>query len=335
MKSWSTALLALALGSCVSRPGVDEAALPRLRDFQQGVEQTRLMSDVNALAAAHQGDTPLPCELFGPGTNTERRPVCHITRERSREFVRERLESLGFRVTTQDVADPDFPTTNLVAELPGTERPDEIVLVGAHYDSYYQGADDNSSGVAAMLEMARLVSGQRFKRTVRFLGFDLEELGLVGSTRYVQSRPDDRIVASIIFDCVGYRSTAPGSQQGLPGFPLPPRGDFLAVIANEPSRGQMEHLHALSTRLDLVPVIGIVTPGDGSGPASGNLMRSDHAPFWLTGQNALFLTDTANFRNPHYHRETDLPATLDADFLTGVTRLSAAGIAYWAEGPLP
>jgi hypothetical protein len=335
MKSWSTALLALALGSCVSRPGVDEGALARVRSFSEGVEQARLMSDVNALVASHQEDTPLSCDLFEPGTNSERRPVCHITRERSRQFVRARLESLGFRVTTHDVDDPRFPTTNLIAELPGTEHPEEIVLVGAHYDSYFLGADDNSSGVAALLEMARLASGQRFKRTVRFLGFDLEELGLVGSTRYVQSRPDERIVASLIFDCIGYRDMAPGSQQGLPGFPLPPRGDFLAVIANEPSRAQMEELHALGMRLDSVPVIGIVTPGDGSGPASGNLMRSDHAPFWLAGQNALFLTDTANFRNPNYHRDTDVPATLDADFLTRVTQLSAAGLAYWAEGPLP
>jgi hypothetical protein len=64
-------------------------------------------------------------------------------------------------------------------------------------------------------------------------------------------------------------------------------------------------------------------------------MRSDHAPFWMAGQTSLFLTDTANFRNPHYHRDTDEPATLDADFLTGVTRLSAAGLSLWAEGPLP
>jgi len=336
MKSWSTtALLALALGSCVSRPALDEAALARVRSFGEGVEQARLMADVNALAAAHLEDTPLSCDLFEPGTDSRYMPVCHLTRERSFQWMRERLESLGLRVTTQTTDDPRFPTTNLVAELPGTEHPEEIILVGAHYDAYYQGADDNSSGVAALLEMARLASGQRFKRTVRFIGFDLEELGLVGSTRYVQSRPGERIVASIVFDCIGYRSTEPGSQQGLPGFPLPPRGDFIAVIANEASRSRMEEMHALGDRLGLVPVLGIVTPGDGSGAASGNLMRSDHAPFWLAGQNALFLTDTANFRNPNYHRDTDVPATLDADFLTGVTRLSAAGLAYWAEGPLP
>jgi len=335
MKSLTTALLALALGSCAARTSLEETSLARAGDFASGVERSRLVSDIDALVAAHQQDTPLPCDLFDDGTNSTRRPVCNLTRERSRQLVRERLESLGLSVTSQQVEDPRFPTTNVIADIRGTEHPEEVVLVGAHYDSFFLGADDNSSGVAALLEIARLASGQRFKRTVRFIGFDLEELGLVGSTRYVRAYPDERIVASIVFDCVGFRSTEPGSQQGLPGFPLPARGDFIAVIGNEPSRPQLEELKLMGARLEYVPVIGIVTPQDGSGPASGNLMRSDHAPFWLTGKNALFLTDTANFRNPHYHQDSDLPATLDADFLTGVTRLSAAGIAYWAEGPLP
>jgi Zn-dependent M28 family amino/carboxypeptidase len=217
----------------------------------------------------------------------------------------------------------------------GTEHPDEVVVVGAHYDAYYAGADDNSSGVAAMLEMARLASGKRFARTVRFLGFDLEELGLVSSTRYVQAHPDERIVASLIFDCIGYKDPSPGAQQGLPGFPMPTTGDFLAAISNEQSRPRLEELYALSSRLGFGFLRGAVTPNDGTGPASGNLMRSDHAPFWLAGQSALFLTDTANFRNPHYHQNTDVPSTLDPDFLADVTRLSAAGLSFWAEGPLP
>ncbi|WP_434386580.1 M28 family peptidase [Melittangium boletus] len=337
MRAPSAVLLGLALGwgACATHVSLEETSLARAGAFAEGVERARLVADIDALVAAHAEDTPLPCDLFEPGTDSTRRPVCHLTRDRARELVRARLESLGLRVTTHQVDDPRFPTTNLIAEIPGTELPGEVVLVGAHYDSFFLGADDNSSGVAAMLELARLAAGQRFRRTVRFIGFDLEELGLVGSTRYVRAFPDERIVASLVFDCVGYRSQEPGSQKGLPGFPLPPRGDFLAAIANEASRPQVEELKLLGARLQHVPVVAIVTPQEGSGPASGNLMRSDHAPFWLTGQNALFLTDTANFRNPHYHLASDLPDTLDPDFLTGVTRLSAAGIAYWAEGPLP
>ena len=332
----TTALLGLALGSCTSLPTLDPEGLTRAGDFASGVEQARLTSDVQSLVDAHQSDTPLSCDLFAPGTNTERRPVCHVTHENSRQFVRQRMEALGLKVTTQDVEDPRFPTTNLIAEIPGTEHPEEVVIVGAHYDAYFVGADDNSTGVSAVLEIARLAAGKHFKRTVRFLGFDLEELGLVGSTRYMQqSRGNERIVASIIFDCIGYRDTAPGSQQGLPGFPLPSRGDFIAAIADEASRVRMEELYTLGQQLQYVPVRGIVTPEDGSGAASGNLMRSDHAPFWLTGQSAMLLTDTANFRNPHYHRDSDVFSTLDLDFFTGVTKLSAAGLAYWAEGPLP
>jgi hypothetical protein len=315
---------------------VGEAATERAGDFAAGVERERLMADVEALVSEHLADTPLDCALFDTGEiDTERRPVCHLTRERARAWVRARLEALGYTVTAHAVEHPRFPTTNLVAELRGSERPEEVVLVGAHYDAYYGGADDNSSGVAAMVELARLAAGRRFARTVRFVGFDLEELGLVGSTRYVREELGEQVVASVVFDCIGYRDARPGAQEGLAGFPVPAEGDFIAAISNEASRPRLEELFALGERLAYVPVRGVVTPRDGSGPASGNLMRSDHAPFWLEGHSALFLSDTANFRNPHYHRETDLPGTLDADFLAGVTRLTAAGLSVWAEGPQP
>jgi hypothetical protein len=338
VRTLSTALLLLAMGgSCASRPSIENAAVSRAGDFSSGVQKSNLVSDVDALVAAHETDTPLDCALFDTSViDTTRRPVCHVTREKARQLVRERLEALGYEVSTHETEDPRFPTVNVIAELRGTEHPDEVVVVGAHYDAYYSGADDNSSGVAAMLEMARLAAGKRFARTVRFVGFDLEELGLVGSTRYVQSRPGEEIVASLIFDCIGYKDAREGAQQGLPGFPIPSTGDFLAAIANAQSRPRLEELYAVGSRLGYGDFLrGVVVPKDGSGPASGNLMRSDHAPFWMAGQSALFLTDTANFRNPHYHRDSDVPSTLDFDFLTDVTRLSAAGLSFWAEGPLP
>ncbi|HYO68709.1 MAG TPA: M28 family peptidase [Archangium sp.] len=336
MRALRAALLLLAVNACASRPAVEEPALLRAGDFGAGVEKSRLESDVLALAAAHREDTPLDCEGFNlEQINLEHQPVCHITREKARQLVQQRFESLGYTVTTQAAEGPTLPTTNVIAELRGTEHPEQVVVVGAHYDSFHEGADDNSSGVAAMLEMARLAAGNRFARTRRFVGFDMEELGLVGSTRFVRSLPGEEVVASIIFDCIGYKDATPGAQQALPGFPIPSTGDFLAAIANAQSRPRLEELYALGSRLDFVPLRGAVAPSDGAGPFSGNLMRSDHAPFWLEGHSALFLTDTANFRNPHYHQKTDVPSTLDYDFLAGVTRLSAAGIAYWAEGPLP
>ncbi|MGZ3461001.1 MAG: M28 family peptidase [Archangium sp.] len=336
MRRLFAALLWLAAGSCASRPSVEPSAVSRSGAFAAGVEKSRLVSDVGELVVAHQGDTPLDCALFDTSViDTTRRPVCHLTREKARALVRQRFEALGYSVTPHDTEDARFPTSNLIAEVRGTEHPDEVVLVGAHYDAYYSGADDNSSGVAAMLEMARLAAGKRFARTVRFMGFDLEELGSVGSTRYVQAHPGEEIVAAIVFDCIGYRDPAPGAQLGLPGFPMPPTGDFIAALANEQSRPRLEELYALASRLGYGFLLGVMVPNDGTGPASGNVMRSDHAPFWMAGQSALFLTDTANFRNPHYHRDTDVPSTLDPDFLADVTRLSAAGLSFWAEGPLP
>ncbi len=332
-----SALLLLAVSSCASRPSIEDSAVSRAGDFAAGVRKANLMTDVDALVAAHDSDTPLDCALFDTSViDTDRRPVCHVTREKARQLVRERFEALGYTVSTHETEDERFPTINLIAELPGAEHPDEVVVVGAHYDAYYSGADDNSSGVSAMLEMARLAAGKRFARTVRFVGFDLEEIGLVGSTRYVQARPGEEIVASIIFDCIGYRDATPGAQQGLPGLPMPDTGDFLAGVANAQSRPRLEELYAISSRLGYGGfLLGVVAPKDGSGPASGNLMRSDHAPFWMAGQSALFLTDTANFRNPNYHKASDVPSTLDFDFLSDVTRLSAAGLSFWAEGPLP
>ena len=335
MRRLLISLVGLVLGSCASSPSLEEAAVTRAGGFAAGVERARLVADVESLVAAHLGDTPYDCVRLNPNIDTTRSPYCGHTREKARALLRERLTALGYAVTEQTTEDERFPTTNLVAERRGTERPDEVVMVGAHYDAFYAGADDNSSGVAALLEMARLAAGQRFARTVRFVGFDLEEFGLVGSTRYVASRPGERIVASIVFDCIGYRDAREGAQQGLPGFPIPTTGDFLAAIGNATSRPRLEELYTLNTRLGFVSLQGVVTPNDGAGPLSGNLMRSDHAPFWLAGHSALFLTDTANFRNPNYHQATDVPATLDPDFLTGVTRLSAAGIAFWAEGPQP
>lgn len=337
MRALSAALLLLAAGACASRSSVEDSAVSRAGDFAGGVEKSNLESDVERLAAAHDEDTPLDCALFDTSEiDTTRRPVCHVTREKARQLVHRRFEALGYTVSTHETEDARFPTVNVIAELRGTEHPDEVVVVGAHYDAYHSGADDNSSGVAAMLELARLAAGRRFARTVRFVGFDLEELGLVGSTRYVQAHPGEEIVASLIFDCIGYRDARPGAQQGLPGLPMPDTGDFLAAVANAQSRPRLEELYALSSRLGHGGLLlGMVAPSDGSGPASGNLMRSDHAPFWMAGHSALFLTDTANFRNPHYHRDTDVPSTLDYDFLTDVTRLSAAGLSFWAEGPLP
>lgn len=336
MKPVAFLALGLSCGLCVAcgSPGLDQTRADAADPAVTAIDRERLMADVRALVDVHLAETPLDCvALFDlDGVDQNRRPVCNLTRHGARAFVRQRFVELGLEVRDQAFEDERFPTLNVVAELRGVDRPDEVVIVGAHFDAFHAGADDNTSGVVAMLELARVLSQQRLSRTVRFVGFDHEEFGLVGSTRYVEhGLGRETIVGTLVFDCIGYSDSTRGSQSSLPGLPVPDTGDFLAIIANDQSAEQAAQVRALSSHFDLLPTQTVMAPRDGAFPVTGNLMRSDHAPFWLRGHTALFFTDTANFRNPNYHKPSDTLETLDPDFLTRVTQVAAASLTYFAE----
>jgi len=322
-------LLLLAAG-CSSTGPIPEERLQPLAQLALQVDGERLMAHVRELTGIRRTDTPLACTA----EHEERAPArCHLTQSGVRSVLQSQFESLGLQVRLQHSEHMGLELINVVAELPGTTQPEEIILVGAHFDAYYQGADDNASGVAALLELARVLSQYRFARTLRFVGFDMEELGLAGSTHYVSAPGNEHLVAALVFDSIGYYDSTPGSQRTLPGLPSPSTGDFLAVIGNDTSRHLATELHELNTRLGLMKTVTLLGPGDGASPLTGNLMRSDHTPFWLTGGKALFLTDTADFRNPHYHQETDVPETLSPEPFRQAVRMSAVGLAWWAGGP--
>ena len=320
------ALLLLLLASGCSPGMVDGATAEKARAIGNEVVGTRVFADVVSLATLHSTDTRIDCA----GLNTRADTWCNLTNATARRFVEERFRSLGLSPEF-DAAELHPATSNVVVELRGTSKPDEVVLLGAHFDAFFMGADDNSSGVAVMLEVARLLATRPLARTVRFVGFDHEEIGLVGSTRHVQSMK--RPVTSLVLDCVGYADSTPGSQASLPGFPAAPAGDFLAAIANDVSRSRLEEVLQVVKGQSVPPVVAMITPGLGAGPLSGNLMRSDHAPFWVAGESALFFTDTANFRNPNYHTRKDTPDTVNQEFLTGVARATAMTIVAWGDAP--
>jgi Zn-dependent M28 family amino/carboxypeptidase len=317
------AILLLALAGCA--PPVDEATKSAAWELAAQVDADRVWNDVLSLAQLHRSDVKFECGSL------ERPPDhwCDLSRDASRAFVERRFRMLGLEPTL-DPNDTNPPTTNVFAEVRGTSRPDELITIGAHFDAFYEGADDNSSSVAVMLEVARLVAQAPRARTVRFVGYDLEELGLLGSSR--MSRSQAIASKTLVLDCVGYSSTMPGSQKGLPGFPLPDVGDFLAVIGNEQSRASVEtSLQVARGAAEIPTVLSVIAAGRGDGPLVGNLMRSDHAPLWLSGHDAVFFTDTANFRNPNYHLETDTPDTLDPAFLAGVARVTTMTISAWSD----
>lgn len=213
---------------------------------------------------------------------------------------------------------------NIWADLPGTECPDKILVVGAHYDSVDgPGADDNATGVAGMFEVARALRDTPLPVTVRFASWSYEEVGLIGSREMARrSRQDgEDIVGAIAYDMIGYTSDEIDPLTGLPS-------DYLAMVA-DPSSAVLARSFGAAAYLHMPE---FATAGAVIDPAFlGDILRSDHASYIAEGFPGLMLTDTADFRNPHYHRSTDTPDTLDPEFFHASMRASLAGIVTLAS----
>ncbi|MBL8990353.1 MAG: M28 family peptidase [Phycisphaerae bacterium] len=231
---------------------------------------------------------------------------------------------------------------NISFEIPGRTAPQEVLIVGAHFDAVpgSPGADDNGSGTAGLLEMARVLRDRPMHRTVRFVLFNLEELGHTGSNQYVAqvrgSHLDgsQRIVGMLSLEMLGYYSSEPGSQRNpfrnVAGAPQRDTGDFLA-LATIAAHGPFCRALEAAMRTDLPDFAAVSI--DMFPIAPPDLLRSDHAPFLLLGVPAVMVTDTANFRNPHYHKATDTPDTLDAAGFARAVRALADAV-HALAGPL-
>jgi aminopeptidase YwaD len=202
------------------------------------------------------------------------------------------------------------------------------LLIGAHYDtvSGSPGADDNASGLVILLEVASRLRTRPLARPVWLVAFCLEEQDRLGSQAFVSRMQSERrdLAGAIILECVGFARSEAGTQQAPPGVSIavPTQGDFLAIVGNETSR-------SLVTQLELkaqLKTLSLIVPGRGE--AMPYTRRSDHASFWDAGYPAVVLTDTANFRNPHYHRETDTVATLNLEFLSDVAAMVTATVIH-------
>lgn len=201
------------------------------------------------------------------------------------------------------------------------------VLLGAHYDSVpgTPGADDNGSAVAVCLECARLIRKHGIGSAM-IVFFNREEDGLLGSAEFVAEFPRGRVQEAHVFEMVGYCTREPGSQRlpHLPGVTGPDVGDFLALLANRHSNRIAEELLTLAASYVPESSVMALKVYMGLEKHFGHLNRSDHAPFWQAGIPAIMWTDTSEFRNPHYHRASDTPETLDYSFMAQVTRLAVA-----------
>ncbi|MBI2297977.1 MAG: M28 family peptidase [Armatimonadetes bacterium] len=235
------------------------------------------------------------------------------------QYIVDEFEHLGYGVERQTYRVDGESCSNLIAEQPGGELRDEIVVVGAHYDSVgcvgCPGANDNASGVALVLYLAEAFAGSSGARTLRFVAFANEEppyfwTANQGSLVYAKEcrRRGDRIVAVFTPDTMGYYTDRPHSQKyPLPiGLLYPNKGNFLGIIGNVRSRALVRRTVKLFRTHAMFPSEGIAAPGVVPG-----IGWSDHWSFWKEGYPAVMFSDGGPWRYPYYHKPADTPEKLD------------------------
>jgi hypothetical protein len=215
---------------------------------------------------------------------------------------------------------------NIETEVRGTKHPEQVIIVGAHYDTVVgsPGANDNGSGVAALLEIARLCQDHPQPRTIRFVAFFNEEsVSPCGSYAYAKACKErlcrerhENIDGMICLETLGYYADAQNSQVYPFPFSLcyPSTGNFVAFVSNSESRPLLHRAISSFRAHASFPSRGAAVPDYFRDAA-----RSDHAYFWQNGYRAIMVTDTANFRYPYYHTPEDTEDKIDFDRLARVT----------------
>lgn len=292
------------------------------------IEDEKVFPWIEELSALHLNDIPVNNSGF---PSDELFPSDHLTRSAAVGFIANAFEDMNYNADTVVLGSEPQVAYNVVAEHKGILFPSEVVLVACHLDAFYGGADDNTSAIAAMLEVARSIKKFSFARTIRFAAFDLEEFGSIGSTRYIEAGYANDVVSAVVMDLLAYSSEQTGSQKSVFGVKVPDKGNYLLVIGNQRSAGITQKVVNLSYTSGVAKTYGIIAPGNSNYFLSEVFTRSDHGLMWYKGIPAIFFTDGANTRNPNYHLPTDLPETLNEDFLVANTKLIAASVAILAE----
>jgi len=241
-------------------------------------------------------------------------------------YIEKVWQEQNFVVQHQEYEARGVDSVNLIIEIRGTSLPDQIVLVGAHYDTVpgSPGANDNGSGVASLLEISRLLAGRKPARTIRLAAFTNEEPPFflrrnMGSRVYAsRSRSlNENIVGMLSLETMGYYSEAPNSQEyPFPfSFFYPHTANFIGFVGNIRSHRLVRFCLAAFRITTQFPSEGTAAPGWTTG-----IGWSDHWSFWPEGYRAIMVTDTAFFRYAHYHTRADTPEKIDYDRLARVTK---------------
>ena len=266
--------------------------------------------------------------------------------DRAADYIKSNLNSLGCETSEQRFTEDGHEYRNILGLHRGIRQPEKRLLILAHYDTEQAtpGANDNASGVAAMLELARVFQPLAFEASLLFAGVSLEELkwgikpgdASLDTTGMAIARGSQALAAHAranawdILGVINFEEIAYAGdlipQKPLEGLPiqLPEVGNFIGVVGNEYSASLVEGFVQSIERYTIsLPYMPLVVPGNGE--VFPDTRRSDHAAFWDAGFRSIMLTDTANFRTPHYHQPSDTLETLNLDFTAEVCR-AAAGL---------
>lgn len=291
----------LALQQYRLRLIADDRYAPTVQDIVDLVSEARLIADVQQMEGVrhHAGGERL---------------------QQTRAHIRAQMAERGLSPVDQPFRHQGDTGINIIGAQVGSDGPDQYYLIDGHYDTilFSPGADDNASGTAGMLEAMRVLSQFNTRRSIRFVGFDKEELGLVGSRYYAANLPGNETVLGMInFEMIGYTCTTQPECQSFPNADVSIyniRPSFAQSMSDAFVTAGERHVPGLK-------ITSVVDDGD------FNFRRSDHAPFWDRGVDALFLTDGANFRTPHYHQASDRLPTLDTRFMANVVKTAVGALA--------
>lgn len=331
-------------------PAMSTAAVERLHAYREQTDPDDLRRDLEALPGPRNrlhspeamavADEQLLDAFGAAGWHAERRPFA--------------LHDVWTSIDYGDFRRPQhhrrLAGTNITATKPGT-RAHEAVVVVAHHDTVRDspGADDNGAGVVALMALARVLASHRHERTVVLAAVDMEELGLVGSRQLVRELSARwRIVDALVYESIGYTTTEPGTQSLPPGFGALYRdqarrvaerdnaGEFTTVLHRHAHpdtaarfAGALTTLEGLHAAIVVPEPTGLPVVGGALAlmtPLVTHFARSDHMAFWEVGVPAVWVTNTSEFRNPHYHRPGDVPDLVDYGRVAAIVAATAATI---------
>ena len=287
----ATVIAARSLDSSMAAPA---AQTPNIAALVNSVDQQRITDHIAAIDEPRNASSE-PAQLLATAG-----------------YVEAQLSSFGYPVTLDPVAFNATTFPNVIGVQQGTVCPERVFIVGAHYDSVSTtpGADDDASGIAAMLEIARVLAGTPLPATVWYTGFTLEENLLLGSIHMAEQEAaaGTEVIGVLSMDMVGYTTATQ---------------DAVIVLGNDASIRLLDSFRRASASFvpSLPQFSGTIA---GNGKETPDVRRGDHAPFWDAGYQAMIITDGGPFRNPNYHLPTDTIDTLDLPFVTNVAKAMLA-----------